>query len=212
MKSAGTRFVSELLLWNAANVLCIALPTGAVFLVGKNILGWGPGFLSFYVTAAILATLTWGSWSALVWTKNRVLRSGMRAATLIPGLLTMVGGFAGLWVGFGAWYLWAGIIGAGLGTIATAGALAKFFRPVNRTPGASSYLFGFGVYPLITTAAALGVAALWYNFVTSSMLEDWRGLISVATLYVTVLASVLVSTVIPAITSSTLRKVSGDFL
>lgn len=210
MRTTLSRFVTEILLWNAANVLCILLPTSAVYFVGRHMLEWGPGFLSFYLTTTVLATLTWGSWAALVWTRSRALRGGMQAMTLLPGVLTMLAGCAGLWVGFGAWWLWAGIIGAGAGTIATAVALVRFFRPLNREPSGSSYLFGFGVYPFVTTALALGVGALWYGFVTGSTFEDWRGLISIATLYVSVLASVLVSTVIPALTSSSLRKVSGD--
>ncbi len=212
MKTPATRFILELLLWNVANVLCIAIPTAVTFILGKEFLGWGAGYLSFYVTSAVLVTLTWGSWAGLVWTRNRAIRGGMLATTLIPGLMTIAGGVVGLWVGFGAWFLWAGLIGAGVGMIAAAIGLSRFFRPVHREPKLSSYVFGLAVYPIATTALSLGVAALWYNFVTTPASGDWRDLVSVATLYVTVLASALVSTVIPAVLSSGLRKVSGDFL
>ncbi len=212
MKSTAKRLVAEIFLWNTANVLCTLLPTAAVYLIGTVILGWGPGFTSFYVTAALLTTLTWGSWASLVWTSNRGLRGGMLATTLLPGVLTTGAGLAGFWAGFGAWYMWAGIIGAGLGTVAVAVSLTRYFRPLNRVPGRASYLVGFAVYPLVTTAVGLVIATLWYNFVTGALSEDWRGLISIATLYATVIASVLVSTVIPATVSSTLRKISGDLL
>lgn len=213
MKNSAGRFILELFLWNIANVVCIAVPTAVTFFLGKEVLGWGAGYLSFYVTSAVLVTLTWGSWAGLVWTRNRAIRGGMLATTLLPGLLTVAGGAVGLWVGFvGAWYLWAGLIGAGVGMIAAAIGLSRFFRPVHREPKLSSYVFGFGVYPLATTVLSLGVAALWYNFITNPATGDWRDLMSVATLYVTVLASALISTVIPAMLSSTLRKVSGDML
>lgn len=212
MRSAASRFIAELALWNIANVICIALPTALTFFVGKEILGWGPGYLSFYVTSAVLVTLTWGSWAALVWTKNRGIRGGMRATTVLPGILTMLAGGAGLWAGFGAWYMWAGLIGAGGGMIAAAIGLAKFFQPVRREPSTASYVFGLAVYPLATTAVSLGVAALWYSFVTSPTSGDWRDIVSIATLYTTVIATALISTVIPAIISSGLRKVAADYL
>ena len=212
MKSATYRFLVDILLWNAANVVSMLIPSALVFFIGKELLGWGPGFLSFYLTATILATLTWGSWAALVWTRSRPLRGAMQATTLFPGAITIGAGTAGLWIGFGAWYLWAGIIGAGLGMIAAALALVRFFRPVNREPSTASYLFGFGVYPVATSAAALGIGALWYNFVTNPATGDWRGLISIATVYVTILAMALISTIVPATFSSGLRKFGSDVL
>lgn len=212
MKSAASRFIVEILLWNAANVLCLLIPSAVVFLVGKELLGWGPGYMSFYLTSTVLATLTWGSWASLVWTRNRALRGGMQFTTLLPGVLTVGAGGLGLWVGFGAWFIWAGLIAAGVGMLGAALALVRYFRPVNREPSASAYLFGFGVYPLATTAAGLAVGTLWYNFVTNPTSGDWRSIVSVATLYVTVLAMALISTVIPAVFSSGLRKVSGDLI
>lgn len=212
MKKPAARFILELFLWNIANVVCIAIPTAATFFIGKEMLGWGPGYLSFYVTSAVLVSLTWGSWAGLVWTRNRAIRGGMLATTLIPGLLTVAGGSVGLWLGFGAWFLWVGLIGAGVGMIAAAIGLARFFRPVHREPKLSSYVFGLAVYPIATTLVSLGVAALWYNFVTSPSSGDWRDIVSIATLYVTVIASALISTVIPAMLSTGLRKVSGDLL
>lgn len=212
MKNHAGRFILELFLWNIANVLCIAIPTIATFFIGKEMLGWGPGYLSFYVTSAVLVTVTWGSWAGLVWTRNRAIRGGMLATTLIPGLLTIIGGVVGLWVGFGAWFLWAGLIASGVGMIAAAVGLSRYFRPVQREPKLSSYVLGLGVYPLITTGVALGVAAMWYNFVTNPTSGDWRDIVSIATLYVTVIASALISTIIPAMISSSLRKVSGDIL
>jgi hypothetical protein len=212
MKSALGKTILELVLWNVSNVLCLLIPSAAVFFIGKNVLHWGPGFLSFYMTATVLATLTWGSWAALVWTRNRALRGGMQATTLLPGIITVVVGGFGFWVGVGAWYLWFGIIGAGVGMTAAAVALVRFFRPVHRDPTTASYAFGLGVYPLITTVLSLGIGSMWYNYITSPVGEDWRKLVSIATVYVTVLALSLVSTVIPAAVSSGLRKVSGDVL
>lgn len=212
MKNPATRFILELFLWNIANVVCIALPTAATFFIGKDVLHWGAGYMSFYVTSAVLVTLTWGSWAGLVWTRNRAIRGGMLATTLIPGLLTIAGGAVGLWTGFGAWFLWLGLIGAGVGTIAAAIGLARFFRPLHREPKLSSYVFGLAVYPLATTVVSLAIGALWYNFVTNPSSGDWRDIVSIATLYVTVIASALISTVIPATLSSALRKVSSDML
>lgn len=212
MRNPAARFILELFLWNIANVVCIAIPTGLTYFVGREYLGWGPGAMSFFITSALLVTLTWGSWAGLVWTRNRAIRGGMLATTLIPGLFTVAGGAVGLWVGFGVWYLWAGLIGAGIGTIAAAVGLSRYFRPVHREPKPSSFIFGLLVYPLATTALAFGVGALWYNYVTTPASGDWRDLVNIATLYVTVIASALCSTVIPAVMSSGLRKVAGDLL
>jgi hypothetical protein len=210
MKSTIGKTILELVLWNVSNVLCLLIPSAAVFFIGKEFLHWGPGFLSFYMTATVLATLTWGSWAALVWTKNRALRGGMQATTLLPGIITVIAGGFGFWVGFGAWYLWLGMVAAGIGMVAAAVALVRYFRPVTREPGAASYVFGLGVYPLMTTALSLGIGSMWYNYVTSPAGDDWRNLDSIATLYVTVIALALVSTVIPAAVSSGLRKFSAD--
>lgn len=216
MKSRFTRFVSELVLWNVANVVCMVLPAAVTYYIGTNVLEWstitGAARLSFLVTLALLVSVTWGSWAGLVWTRNRAIRVGMRAMTLFPGAMMMVGGGIGLWVGFGAWYIWGGLLaaGAGMGVVSTA--LSRYFRPASREPKLSSYLLGLALYPTVATAISLAIGAAWYNFVTNPASGDWREMFSIATLYTSVLAAALTTTIIPAVLSSTFRRVSLDIL
>ncbi len=208
MKVPALRFLFEIFAWIVANVLCVVVATGAVAFLGKEFLGWGPARLSFYVTAMALASLTWGSWAALIWTKSRPLRAGMRGSTITPGIITIaIGGF-GAYVGVGALPLWIGVMISGLAMIVVSTGLSKTVgmqASPNRWVGLAVGGLGF---PLLTTAVAVGAGGMWYNFVNASFQDDFRSLASVATVMVTILAMALISTVIPSIVSSTLQRLS----
>lgn len=217
MKNPISRFLSELVLWNISNVLCIALPTFAAYHVmamswaefGVMLSSWQ---LSVVPAVVVVLTLTWGSWAALVWTRHRVIRLGMRVTTMFPGMLMIAGGALGLWSGFFAWFFWAGLIAAGIATIFLATAMARYFRPTNRVPQLSSYVLGFTLYPVAATALSMLVGAAWLHFFREAVANDWRDLFSIGMLYVSVIASALVTTLIPALLSSALRRFSCDVL
>lgn len=206
MKTGISNFVGELALWVVANTLCVVAATTAVFFVGTGLLGWGPGMLSFYLTATALVTLTWGSWGALIWTRNPALRTSMQLTTLLPGVLVFALGLFGLYVGVGAWYVWGGLLASSLGMVAASVGLNRAFATAGRPRRGIALGIGLGAYPLATTAFGLGAGALWYGYVTNPHSGDWRSLISIATLMVTVMAIALISTVIPAAVSSIFRR------
>ena len=206
MKENRFSFLIEIAAWVIANVVCVVLPTTAVYFIGTDILDWGPARTSFYVTMIALATLTWGSWAALIWTKTRVLRVAMRGSSVLPGLITIAFGVVGGWVGFGALYIWLMIIFSGAGMIVLSSTLSKTLG-ATAAPNQTIGLLAGGVgFPLLTTIVALGISGMWYQFVTNPFDGDWRSLISVATVMVSLLAMALVSTVVPAITSSFLQR------
>lgn len=206
MKTTISTFVGELALWIVANTLCVVVPTAAVFFAGTHLLGWGPGHLSFYLTATALVTLTWGSWGALIWTRNPALRTSMRLTTLLPGVLVFALGLFGLYVGVGAWYIWGGLIASSLGMVASSAGLNRVFATGGNPRRSLSLGLGLGVYPLATTTFGMAAGALWYIYVTNPHSGDWRSLISIATLLITVMAIALISTVIPAAVSAIFRR------
>lgn len=206
MSRSVSKFAGELALWVVANTLCVLVPTAVVFFVGTTILGWGPGYLSFYLPATALLALTWGSWGALIWTHNPALRTSMQLTTLLPGVLVFGLGLFGLYVGVGAWYVWAGLMASSFGMVAASVGLNRVFGTQGHPPRGLSLGLGLGIYPLATTAFGLGAGSLWYSYVTSPHGGDWRSLISVATLMITIMAIALISTVIPAAVSSIFRR------
>ncbi len=210
MKTSLFRFFVELTLWGIANLLCMGLATTAVYLVGTNVLDWGPAKLSFFLPLTAILSSSWGSWSSMVWARNRAIRGAMYASAAIPGVLMILSGGLGLWVGFGAWFIWATFILGGLAMIGATSALCRQFNPRTHSVPALSSLYGLLVHPILTLATTGFVGAVWYNFVSNPIDGSWRDLISVATLMASLLAIALTTTVIPAATSTVCRKLALD--
>jgi hypothetical protein len=207
MKTSLFRFFVELTLWSIANLLCMGLATSAVYVVGSTVLNWNPATMSFFLPATALLTSTWGAWSSMVWARNRAVRVGMYVSAGIPGIALIATGGLGLWVGFGAWFVWAGFILGGFAMIGATSALCRQFNPRTHSVPALSSLYGLLVHPIATLAASGGVAAVWYTFVSNPS-GGWRGLVSLSTLMATLLGVALITTVIPAATSTLCRKLA----
>ena len=212
MKSTLFRFSVELTLWSIANLLCIGLATSAVYLVGTNFLDWGPASVGFFVPLTAIMTSTWGAWSSLVWARNRGVRAGMYVSASIPGIVLMIAGAAGMWFFLKGWLVWTGFIVGGLAMVGVTSALCRRFNPRSHSVPTLSNLYGLFVHPIVTLGATGSVAAVWYTFVSSSG-GGWRNLGSLSTLMASLLAFALITTVIPAATSTLCRKLaleSGD--
>ena len=202
------RTLLEIPLWILANIICSAIPTAAVYHFGTTVLGWSQVQTGFYMSAMLLVTMTWGSWAALVWSRSRAIRIGLRASTVLPGLITFGIGLAGLWTGFGALYAWAIIMAAGLGTSVAAVALSKSLGVRPSKIGPSNMLAGLLAFPVVTTIISGLIGSVWYRFVTHPADGNWRSLVSFGAVMVTVLAIALISTVIPSVTSSFAQRIS----
>ena len=211
MKSLLQTTIGETFLWIVANVVCVIVPTASVYVAGDLLFDWGPAAMSFYVSAAAIASLTWGSWASLVWTRTRVLRTAQEVTALIPGVLIMAIGGLGLWTGFGKWVLWMIWIAAGGGVIATSLGLLKL-NHAQRGLRRFSIPMGLFAYPFLTTLLSGAVWGLWYNFVNNPTDGDWRSLVSIATVFVTVISIALTTTIIPCLVSTSLRRASATLL
>lgn len=202
-------FLSESALWTLSNALCVGLPVAATYLALHVLAGAPMTRVSMAVSAVAILSLTWGSWSALVWTKNRLLRASMQVMTALPGVLLLaVAGF-GFYIGRGSMVFWIALLGCGVGTIATSLMLAGRVGAMSAADSAVGYLAGLGIFPLLATGGSGAVGYLWYLFVSNPLQTDWRTLFSFSFFFVTTLAIVLISTVIPAVTTLVCRRIAA---
>ena len=56
MKSLLQTTIGETFLWIVANVVCVIVPTASVYVAGDLLFDWGPAAMSFYVSAAAIAS------------------------------------------------------------------------------------------------------------------------------------------------------------
>lgn len=209
MGSSLMRTLIEIPLWILANILCSIIPTAIAYQFGTQVLGWTQVQAGFYLTVMVIATMTWGSWAALIWSRSRAVRVGLRASTVLPGIVTSAIGVLGLWTGFGAVFAWALVIAAGIGTSVAAVLLSKKLGVRPSTFAAKNVLAGLVAFPFVTTMIAGVIGSVWYHFITHPVDGNWRSLVSFATVMVTVMAVALISTVIPALTSSFAQRATA---
>ncbi|QDG53274.1 hypothetical protein FIV42_21760 [Persicimonas caeni] len=202
-------FLKESALWTLSNALGVGVPVAAVY-IGLHVLMGSPMTrVSMAMAATALLTLTWGSWSSLVWAKNRMLRASMQMMTVIPGILLLLLAGLGFYIGRGSLLFWIALLANGAGTIAASFMLARTVGATAASDSPTGYLTGFGVFPLVATGAAGGVGYLWYLFVSNPLATDWRSLFSFSFFFVTTLAIVLISTVVPAVTTVICRQLAA---
>ncbi len=176
--------------------------------VGHEFLGWNPFKLSVMMTLALILTATWGSWATLVWTRSRFLRTLQQAMTIIPGLMLVLAGGALFYLGIGAWYLSFIMMFAGAGMSISSVGLSGGFMTQNKEPSKLQYLLGVGLFPLMSLALASIVTFVWLSFVPSPFLTSLKSFFSVGTMMTFIMASTLISTVIPALCSRACHELS----
>lgn len=223
MKTNIFRFIGESLLWVVSNVISVLLPTALAFFLITEVfhvtVPFHPRLAWLYVLPFALATLTWGSWAALTWTKTRALRVGMRASTAIPGLLLSFFGLFFIKSGFG-FVPGLAMVMAGIGAVALSTILSKTFgaKAANSTP--VGLLAGLAAFPALATLMAAGVGSLWFQLVIKHVETVSQGVgcmplsplfhaerfIDLSTVMVTIMSWTLISTVIPAIASSLIQR------
>lgn len=210
MKTRTKRMFIELALWVLANVLCMGLATGAAYIAGSSLLGWGPTKLGIFIPLVAILSSTWGSWSSMVWARSRPLRIGMYGSAAIPGIVMLALGLFGLiYIKIGSILVWGAVIVGGIGMLAATVTLCRLFNPrTHNVPGLSKF-YGVLVHPLLTLASTGAVATLWYIFVSRPP-SGWRDLVSVSVLMMTMLAAALISTVLPAAMSTLCRKLAYE--
>ncbi len=202
---------NELLLWGLASVLSCCAAVGGAY-AASALGGWRLSLESFAVFAAVILSLTWGTWASLVWTDNRAVRLAMKCVTLTPSLLMLAAGVVGFYVIPGRWFVWSGLFVMSAATLTAAITLSsdRIMR-MKYSPGSTKYLFGFFVFPLITTLAAAGVAYVAVNFVTQDFdslwhPSSWRSLFKLSTFMITMMSTVLITTFLPAAISRSCRN------
>ena len=202
-------FLTESALWTLSNALGVGVPVAAVYVILHGLMDAPMTRVSLAMSAAALLTLTWGSWASLVWAKNRMLRASMQMMTVIPGILLLLFAGLGFYVGRGSLLFWLALLTTGVGTIAASFMLARNVSMTAASDSPTNYLAGFGIFPMLATGAAGGVGYLWYVFVSNPLQTDWRSLFSFSFFFVTTLAIVLISTVVPAVTTVVCRRLAA---
>lgn len=199
-------WIGELGLWGVANTLCVGLATGALY-TAHQMFEFKIYFLVPMLIATIIASLTWGSWATLVWTRSRNLRLFQQGVTLVPGVLSIVGAGALFYAMPKSW-LAALILGvSGLGMLVSSVMLAGGLLTKNNTPSRLQYIVGLFVYPVITLLASSSVLA-----VLSTLWGDGpklTKLVGLPALMILALTITMVTTVIPAGISRGCQQLCG---
>lgn len=203
-------FMRESALWTVANALGVLIPTTLAYVLMHGFLGLPMFKVSAVISATALLTLTWGSWSGLVWAQNRLLRASMQMMTVLPGLLLLGMAAAGFYVGQGAFILWVGLAATGVGTVAASFMLARNVAMTAVCTSPRRFFSGLALFPLFATSGSGLVYLLWYSFVSSPFSSDWRAIFSLSFFFITTMAIVLVSTIIPAIATVVCRRIAAQ--
>ena len=191
------RLVSESAVWMSANLMC----TGVALLIAylaATLSGSGSAFLASILAVVGVVSLTWGSWISLSWSRSLPLRAGMKGITLVPGLLLLTAGGVGFYVGLGSVLSWIILIASAVGTLAVTILLWRYMPRAAAERNKGNLAVGFFLYPIATSLGSAVVGWLWMYFISNPFRTDWRELLSMATVVVTVLAIELTTTVIPA--------------
>ena len=191
------RLIKESALWMSAN----AVTTGAAMLATYFLVSMttsGPVVLTTLLGITGVVSVTWGSWISLSWTRSLGLRAGMKGITLVPGLLLLSAAGAGFYVGVGSTLAWLALIVSAIGTLAATILLWRYMPRSTAGTSPEGLAMGFVFYPLATSLGASTVGWLWLYFMTHPFDSDWRNLISMATVMVTILAVELATTMLPA--------------
>lgn len=203
------RLLTEIIAWIAANVVCSVAAVSAVFGI-CTVLGFSQVRAGSFILLMAIVSLTWGSWAALTWTRSKPLRVWMRISTALPGLITLGVGGLGAYVNIGALPAWIAIMLAGVGMMVVALILARQIGSGAIAQSRSGIAVSAFTFPIVSVALALGVGALWYQFVTGLGSADWRALFGVASILVTTLAMALASTIVPAVANLVSRSVAAN--
>lgn len=207
MGSRIKRIAKESALWMTANVVCTAAALVSTYFALQLTSGGGALLASFLAVAGAVS-LTWGSWISLSWTRSISLRAAMKGVTLVPGLLLLTAAGTGLYVGLGSLFAWLALVGSAVGTLAITVLLWRYVPRASAERSKSTVAFGLVAYPFATSFGSAIVGWLWLWFLTDTIYTDWRGLLSFATLMVTILAVELATTVLPAALSMVCCKTS----
>lgn len=196
--------VRELLMWCVAGV---AMPAVAVLSIaaGRGLLGWTESEWIVGSLAVGLASLTWGSWASLLWTRSRVLQTLMVAVVVIPGVvMVLVGGWAFFNVPDNPWvwrWGWLIVCGHGLGALAVA-VLVCARRLLGGVGDASlrsrRMVLGWTVFPGLMAACGVGIAAVVFTLMPDLFADTETGVAQVVRWVVPSQALLLLSTVLPA--------------
>lgn len=203
------KVIAELLLWNLANAVCVVTAAAVAYFV-SGVFDLGLFTQSAMASLAAILAITWGSWGGLVWTRNRALRAGMYLVALLPAisliLIAFGMGYLGMAIGLS---LAVGFMGAGL-------LFATILLGRRSAPSRCACLSwtrvvtGLVFYPVLTTIASLGV------FMLAVQLSPFEGhrLNTIALLMTTTIGYALITTMIPAMVSTSCReinaKIAGD--
>jgi hypothetical protein len=197
MRDHIKRVIKESALWMAANGATTGIALLATYLL-VSLTTKGPVVLTSLLGIAGLVSVTWGSWISLSWTRSLGLRAGMKGITLVPGLLLLTSAGVGFYVGIGSTLAWLALILSAIGTLTVTVLLWRYMPRASAQTSRENLAMGFLFYPIATSLTASAVGWMWLYFLTNPFHSDWRSLISMATVMVTVLAVELVTTALPA--------------
>jgi len=208
MGSRIERAVKESALWIAANIVCTTAALSVIYFAAQLAPGGG-ALLATFLAVAGGVSLTWGSWISLSWTRSIPLRAAMKGVTLVPGLVLLTAAATGLYIGIGSLFAWLALVGSAAGTLAVSVLLWRSVPRASAKTSRSNVALGLLAYPFAAAGGSTVVGWLWLWFVTDTIYTDWRGLLSSATVMITILAVELTTTVLPAALSMVCSRAAG---
>lgn len=208
--------LGELGLWVLASVFMTAMAMLAAT-TAKLLLGWSD--YQWWVNLLVLgaASATWGSWAALLWTRNRVLKTLMVAVVVTPPLLVLLAGsWAFLTVPDTRWlWKWGLLVVAAHGLGALAFSLYACTRwllasATTRAERNRRLAVGWTVFPIVTVAAVVAVVAAGYVLMPDVVGCSDRFVEKLARWTIPSQALVLVTTVLPAGAAHLCHRLAGE--
>ncbi len=199
--------LGELALWVLAGLFMSAL--ALVSMTGvKFLLGWGE---TEWIVASIaigIASLTWGSWAALLWTRSRVLKTLMLLVVLLPGIaMAVVGGWAFLTLPENRWiwkWGWLIVAGHGVGAVvmtALVGGRQLMANYASAQIRPRQLAVGWTLYPLLVVSGGIFVVVASFVLMPDLFCDTQNTMGVIAHWIVPSLAVVLLTTALPAAAS-----------
>lgn len=198
--------IGELALWVLAGLFLSALSLVAMSGV-KFLFGWSEAQWIVASIAVGAASVTWGSWAALLWTRSRVLKALMLLVVLLPGIaMVIVGAWGFLTLPENRWiwkWGWLIVAGHGVGAIVMTALLGapKLIGQQIAARRPRQLALGWTLYPILVVAGSVAVVATTFLLLPDLFIDDHAPLGAVARWMVPSMAVVLLTTALPAAAS-----------
>lgn len=205
--------IGEWALWILASIFLSGL---ALMAMGsaRYLFDWSDSQWIASSVAVGLFSATWGSWAALIWTRNRALRSLMIGFALLPGVvLVVVGVWAFIYMPENRWvWRWGWLIfaGHGLGAVVMTVLLGGrgLFKKAPLWIRSRRLAIGWTLYPILIVVGSVALVATTFALLPDLVAGSDDTLETLARWIIPSQALVLLTTGLPALSAHICRRLT----